>query len=498
VASLYVLRVNELVDASLVTSGGTRHCHLSFGPVGSLLLDGSGYEIKPSSLVNENTDGCFYYVVAGRLDLGLLKSVNTSWFRAGLDASLLFNRTYQHTAGTVLNVDANCTVSNGVATNTGWVIVAGGGFITLDASLTCGAINAGDVGLFNGPSWVEHYGMTNLAWFLYANTDKDEALNSAINSAQRSTSATLDGRNIAQTYSDSLTFNSTLTFKNVVSNGVQWTLTGTANFVDCSITGTTYALVSAAVATINISGSTVTAASAITTTGNTKITNSTISGACQFSGNIIADGCVFTYGITVGSLRTKGQTQITNCQIRNPIIHEDVAGVFGNTLIANNIFIGTDVVRPNWNLYATTASSLASSVIIQGNIFTGVYGTSTDAFICSVAGAGSFALLQNILITDNKTTSANVVIKATKGFAIGAYTFSLPGSGLTVGTVNLNLTPVFVIPSYVLNADHDIISVQQPASASGIAVATVATVSGFGYVSGTSPVPAYINFDLYR
>jgi hypothetical protein len=111
-------------------------------------------------------------------------------------------------------------------------------------------------------------------------------------------------------------------------------------------------------------------------------------------------------------------------------------------------------------------------------------------------------LLQKILITENKTTSANVVIKATKGFAIGSYVFSHVGSGITVGSVDLNLDPVFTIPSYVLNATYDLALVQQPRSSVGISTASgtlyVMTVSGLGYVSGASPVSAYINFDLYR
>lgn len=503
VANNYTWRINQAVDASLAISGGTVTTRLSFGPSGSLLLDGSGYVIKPISVHNENISGCFYYITAGRLDLSLLSAVKTSWFRSALDSALLFNGSYLQSVGTVLNIDADCTVSTEVSTNSGWVINALGGIINLNAGLICGAIQAGDIGLFNGLFWVAHQGVTNLSWFLYANSDKDEALNSAIQSAKRSISATLDGRNIPQSYSSTKIIDGSIRMVGLEYTGPSLDLRSACIFDNCKIVAVDYGIYSnnassAVIENCYISG----VGCSITSDGTITASNSSIFGNVVITGNANIDHCNLGSSSLGTSLEFSGTTQITNCQIRTPIISKDASGTFGQTLICNNVFIGSGSIKPNWTLMATTAGSLASSMIIKDNIFTGSYSGATDSCVASVSGSGTFALLQKILITDNKTTSANVVIKATKGSAIGSYAFSHVGSGITIGSVDLNLAPVFTIPSYVLNATYDLALVQQPRSSVGISTASgtlyVMTVSGLGYVSGASPVSAYINFDLYR
>jgi hypothetical protein len=434
--------------------------------------------------------------------------VNTSWFRSALDSAFLFNGSYLQAGGTILNVDADCTVSNGVATDTGWIINAQGGVIILDAYLTCGAIQAGDIGLFSGLFWVAHEGITNIAWFIYANADKNQALNSAVNSARRSTSATLDGRNIAQAYTTTLVHSGTITFKNLVISGIQLTLTGAVSFVDCSITGSTYALYSTASATITIANSLIYGASyAIVSNGSTDIDNSTINGVVDVTGTLNADHCKFGPGSIAAYIKCTKSTQVTNCQIKNIMTSADTAGVFGDTMICNNVFIGVGTTKPNWTLQATTASSLVPSVIIKNNVFTGTYETSTEAFAYSLSGVGTFANDPHILICDNKSTSANCNIKATKGIANTNTTWTYSaGTGCTTSTVSMNLPEVFLLSTVPLNT-YDNVSGFACNVVTGVAFGALAmaytssqsfVVSLVGLTTGAGPNRHAITFEIYR
>ena len=510
VDSNYHLRINEQVDATLIASGGTKQCRLSFGPSGSFILDGAGYEIQPLSIINENTDGCFYYVVTGLLDLGLLSSVNTSWFRSTLDSALLFNGTYQHAVGTVLNVDADCTVLTEVSTNSGWVINAQGGIINIGAGLTCGTIQAGDIGLFNGDAvyWVAHEGMTNLAWFIYANADKNDAFSMAIESAIRSTSTTLDGRRIVQAYTTTKTNSGAITFKNVISTGVKFTLLGAVSFIDCNIIGSTYALYSTTSASITVSNSLIYGESfAITSNGNTVLDNSTINGVVDVSGTLDADHCKFGPGSIAGYIKCTKSMQVTNSQIKNEMYSTDTAGMFGDTMICNNVFIGVGSTKPNWTLQATTASSVVPSVIIKNNIFTGTYSGATEAFAYSLSGAGTFANNPHILICDNKSTSANCNIKATKGIANTNtnWTYSA-GTGCTTSTVSMNLPEVFLLSTVPLNT-YDNVSGFACNVVTGVAFGALAmayissqsfVISLVGLTTGAGPNRHAITFEIYR
>jgi hypothetical protein len=311
---------------------------------------------------------------------------------------------------------------------------------------------------------------------------------------------------VLQTYTGTHYPSGTLIIKNLNSSNAEFTVSNSLSLVDCRIYSDTFALSSSDGATINIETCTVYGGdSAIQSTGNTRISDSTINGICIFDGPIDADHCKFGAGSTATDITYSDMAQITNCQIKNPIVSKDTAGVFGHSLICNNIFIGVGTVKPNYTIHATTAGSVIPSINFSSNMFTGNYDASTLSCTSTFTGAGTFAVNPKILISKNTSTSSNLIIRETRGCADVAFVYTLSGGAVGVGSLNFTIiNEIFTLSTVALNATDALVSMNSTTTASLGALGKYSTTgqvfnaTTFGALSPTGTYNVRLNFEIYR